>query len=133
MSWSNSAEMTARLVGKTVARIEGLYVGSESVGFYCSDGSRIAMDHRQECCESVQVEDICGDVADLIGSPIVISEETSNNDRVEGRPEPGESYTWTFYRFATVKGTVTVRWLGESNGYYSESVWVEWYEGEAQS
>ena len=38
------------------------------------------------------------------------------------KPESADSYTWTFYRFSTVKGTVTVRWFGESNGYYSESV-----------
>jgi hypothetical protein len=53
-------------------------------------------------------------------APGVVAEEVSNYEREA--PPDADSYTWTFYRFATVKGTVTVRWLGESNGYYSESV-----------
>ncbi len=46
-------------------------------------------------------------------------EATNSDDPPVGEYQP-ESYTWTFYRFATVRGYVTIRWFGSSNGYYSE-------------
>jgi hypothetical protein len=76
--------------------------------------------HQQDCCETVRINDIVGDLQDLVGEPLLVAEE------VKGATEPDEehyeSYTYTFYKFATRKGYVDVRWLGESNGYYSEGV-----------
>lgn len=67
----------------------------------------------------MSVEEVVGDLTDLLGSPLVEAEEVSNAD---AQVVKTESYAWTFYRFATAKGSVTVRWIGVSNGYYSESV-----------
>lgn len=118
----------SELKGKTVEHISGLKEGSKEVKFYLSDGSVVRMYHEQDCCESVEVEDVIGDVEDLIGSPILMAEEvTYCNEDPEGvETEPtDDSFTWTFYKLATVKGYVDIRWYGESNGYYSESVDTE--------
>lgn len=76
--------------------------------------------HFQDCCEYVRIEDITGDIQDLVGHPLLLVEEVSSEDGPA--PQNPDSCTWTFYKFATIKGYVDVRWLGESNGYYSESV-----------
>lgn len=104
------------LVGKTLKAVK---VGDERIDFECTDWSEYCQYHDQDCCESVYVEDVCGDIDDLIGSPILSAEEVNNADaESKGR----ESETWTFYHLKTVKGTVTIRWYGTSNGYYSERV-----------
>ena len=93
--------------------------GSESLEFHCCDGSVYSMLHEQDCCESVYLYDINGDLDDLIGSTLYMAESSSSDATGFNDNESG---TWTFYKFATQKGYVTLRWLGESNGYYSEGV-----------
>lgn len=115
----------AELIGKTLTQIAGMEAKSDCIEFTCSDGSQYVMYHSQDCCEDVDIESVVGDVANLIGSPILVAEESTSEDDPDGYLLPNdyrESFTWTFYKLATVKGWVDIRWLGESNGYYSESV-----------
>ena len=98
-------------------------VGDEEIWFTTSEGKQYRMFHAQYCCESVTIEDIYGDLADLVGSPILMAEEATSDKNPDGVTERyPDSFTWTFYKFATRKGYVDIRWYGESNGYYSESV-----------
>ena len=109
------------LVGLTMAKVvvHSTIHGEDEVRFESTCGRVFRLYHSQDCCESVDIEDVCGDVEDLIGSPILMAEEATSPDG------DSESGTWTFYKLATVKGYVTIRWLGRSNGYYSESVYFE--------
>lgn len=111
------------LLGKTLVSCKGKK-GDKEIIFACDTGETYKLFHRQDCCESVTVEDICGDLSDLVGSPIIQAEESTNRDNPTNitPPEYQDSFTWTFYRLATAKGQVVIRWYGESNGYYSESV-----------
>ena len=110
----------SELKGETLKATTGMHDGSEKVEFVTESGRTFTLYHGQDCCESVDLNEVVGDPADLIGSPITMAEESSNSDNPPG--EYAESWTWTFYKLATVKGHVTLRWLGQSNGYYSESV-----------
>ena len=81
--------------------------------------------HDQNCCESVHIDDVVGELSDLVGTPILLAEEVSGEIPEEFVENDYESVEWTFYKFATIKGYVDVRWFGTSNGYYSTSVNME--------
>ena len=105
------------IIGKTFIKVEN--INNEELVFTRSDGARCIFYHEQDCCESVMIEDICGDLSVLENSPITMAEEICHENMDDGCCE---SQTYTFYKFATLKGYVTVRWRGSSNCYYSENV-----------
>lgn len=112
------------LVEKTLKSVENK--DDEEIIFTTVDGEVFKLFHLQDCCESVTVEDICGDLRDLIDSVILVAEEVINEHDVNhnGMPATDDQYsfTWTFYKIDTAKGGITIRWYGKSNGCYSESV-----------
>ena len=105
------------LLNKTLTEILSY---DDELHFITSEGEKYRMYHYQDCCEDVWLEDVAGGLEDLIGSPLTMAEEVVQDGTDDD--DCSESRTWTFYKLATIKGYVTLRWCGESNGYYSESV-----------
>lgn len=92
--------------------------------FYMESGRVFTMYHDQDCGEYVRLYDIIGDLSDLEHSKILKATEYINNENIDTYIDYDDSHTWTFYNFVTIKGYVTLRWLGESNGYYSENIYI---------
>ncbi len=117
----------------TVERDKG---DRDAMIFHLSDGTQLLFYHGQQCCETVTIDSIVGDLEDLIGSPILLAEDVyhrgepsdsvrprdDEGDIDHGEAQPLSNFTWTFYKLATAKGYVDIRWFGGSeSGFYSES------------
>ena len=111
-------------IGKLVGRtIKSFRKTEDSLDFILEEDA-FRFYHTQDCCESVRIYDITGDLNNLVDCPIVeATEEVSGvwPDDVSGYNP--DSFTWTTYTFRTRDHMVVVRWLGESNGYYGEGVY----------
>lgn len=105
------------MLGKVFTSVK--QIENSALVFHCVDGQIFTFYHEQDCCEDVYIQDVVGDLVDLENWPLLEAEEVVSRMSSE---EACESGTWTFYKFATIKGHVNVRWNGQSNGYYSESV-----------
>ncbi len=151
--WAEHVVPFEILKGKTITAIDR--EGNERIKFATSDGELFQMSYYDDCCASCSIEEVHGDLEDLIGTPILMAEEVSSSepdsalkeerkaDYEKRKADEGESFydsdyspnprndwkeeseTWTFYKVATIKGSVTIRWYGSSNGYYSESATFE--------
>ncbi|WP_436882584.1 DUF7448 domain-containing protein [Enterobacter asburiae] len=115
-----SVTIIQEMIGKTFDSVSVDAEKKELCFSWWADDRRFTFFHEQDCCESVWIEDITGDLADLEYSPITEAEVVTESGTSDS--DGAESVTWTFFKFGTAKGCVTVRWCGESNGYYSECV-----------
>lgn len=107
----------ASFIGKTPTCV--IRLGDDELIFEFTDGSAFKLYHYQDYCESVYIESIVGDLNDLVGHPLTMCEEVSSAGVGPKEAEySSESFTWTFYKFATIKGYVDVRWYGTNNGYF---------------
>lgn len=107
----------SELQGKTITEI----LVEEHLGemvFITKCGKTYQMYHEQDCCETVYIESIVGDMLDLLDTPILMAEEVDG----EVTQDDYGDQQYTFYKLATIKGYVDIRFVGSSNGYYSTSV-----------
>lgn len=116
MSYQNIQE----LLHKTITDIK---INKDEVHITLKD-SKYVLRHIQDCCENVVIYDVIGNPEDLLNTPLIMVQESVDSEWPEdvAKPEYVDSYTWSLYRFLTINGGLNIRWLGESNGYYSETV-----------
>lgn len=119
----------AEFSGKTIQEIRGCKKHSDEVTIKFTDGTCLKFYHRQDCCETVLLEDFDATPEDLVNANIISIEERisySNENEIKPLNSWDESYTWSFYVIKTSKFTMTMRWYGESNGWYSETVDIDY-------
>ena len=115
--------------GKTIQEVRGCKKHSDEVTIKFTDGSCLKFYHRQDCCETILLEDFDATPEDLVSAKIISIEERisrSNENEIKPLNTCDESYTWSFYVIKTSKFTMTMRWYGESNGWYSETVDIDY-------
>jgi len=69
--------MFESLLGKIIVKIDCAEPQSDEITIYCDDGTAYVLNHEQECCECVYVEDIIGNIDDLLHTPITMADVVS--------------------------------------------------------
>lgn len=118
MSTENDSNFAVALKGETLISVEGAEVGKDEVIFKTKSGRTFRMFHSQDCCESVSITRVSSIYTS--GEGITVNEA---EEKIEADIPASESATRTTF---IVNGGgwngFFIEWIGESNGYYSESV-----------
>src|SRR5688572_5532422 len=77
--WSLPAPKFDELVRTTFERLD-VTAGAEEIIFECTDKSRYRLVYHHDCCASCSIEDICGDLNELSGTPILRAEQVMTGD-----------------------------------------------------
>ena len=126
-SWNTNPELVNQVFsGRIITKVEGLELGKTKIYIYFSENEYIKIYHQQDCCENVDLDDICGNT-ELEGAVFYELVEKKSDVELKAKEVYDESWTWTFYTIKTSKGYLDLRWYGSSNGYYGEGVDLEIY------
>ena len=106
------------LVGEVLDSVD-IDKGENQILLTTRSGRRFMVYHEQDCCESVRIVGQDGSFDKLIGKPIVEASGVAVDTSEEAIDS---SQTTTTLVFRVDDQTVISRWIGDSNGYYSESV-----------
>ena len=110
-----------KLKGQTPVEISGMREGSEEVVIGTKEGNTLLLRYEPDCCATCEIYQVDGDPIDLLGAPLLMCEQVTGESLGFIDDQTEDSHTWTFVKFGTIHGYVTLRWYGRSNGYYSEA------------
>jgi len=112
------------LKGQIVRKIQALNGDSLSI---LTDKYEYNLYHAQDCCEYVRIVKIIGDIDNILNEEIIFAEEDGGAKDPDWATDYNydDSHTWTKFVLATKNANVEFWFLGESNGYYSESISIK--------
>lgn len=117
MSNANWHDLKGQLITRVVASVT-----DDEVTVYTTTINLRAY-HESECRESMRLIRTEGNLDDLVGATIRNAEDDSGAQDPEWYKETyDDSHTWTKLTLNTTKGDVHFWFLGESNGYYGETL-----------
>jgi hypothetical protein len=121
VGYYGNEEVYEKVKGAKVFTVEA--ASDAPVALVFEDGRKLILALDGDCCSSSYYSDP-EQFDELIGTTIQEIEEVSGKSH-EGLPDNDglDSCTlWSFLKFTTNKGHVTIDWRNDSNGYYSGSV-----------